>query len=337
MKTLTGCLIVLTVNTLSWAQFGSMPSSNQTQASDSSVPQQKHKKHKKAAVPAGSAVTAASAVKAVLPSNPVINALDDVVLESGFAGQQIRNTADSQTADSQKAGNPPLANPTSANLPLVNPTSANPTLRAWAAGMLIQSSPLDVGLSGGIASFRAGSVTDVAPEVALRIMPFDTSRWGWELGGILPHGVSGALDSTNQTQGTTAYDARLSSCYEIHAAGIHSLPHGDQNWAVPEIGLGLSFLHVSNDLHNQTPVSWTYQFGGQTYTYNSQIAQSATDERWSVSPFVRLGVVLFPQSLVSLRVGMAYIDYANTAKGLAQTFDLGLQGVMLEELVQVRL
>ena len=129
-------------------------------------------------------------------ANPgsVGNALDDVVLaeatadshNSGFASQQIRNTADSHTA-----GNPALANPTSANPVLVNPKSANPlsvnppipppTLRAWAAGMLVQSSPLDVALLGGVQTFRSV----VSPVVALRVQ-HPQSLWSFEAGAGTP-------------------------------------------------------------------------------------------------------------------------------------------------------
>ena len=56
MKPLPGCLIVLALNGISWADFGPMPSSNQAQVSDSSVPRHKHKKHT-----AGASVTVAPA------------------------------------------------------------------------------------------------------------------------------------------------------------------------------------------------------------------------------------------------------------------------------------
>jgi len=343
MKTLTGCLMVLTLYSPGWAAFGSLPG-DQTQPPDSSVSEHKHKKHKAAAsatagkaqpaitaAPAaqGAQALAVAAVKAVIPSNPLVNALDDIVLKEALApavstGQAAPGT-ETSAQGSQALG---ARNPA--------PGASSPTLRAWAAGMLVQSTRLDVSLSAGLGTFRAGGQTDLAPEVALRVMPYDPSRWGWELGSLLPHRLSGG-PAVNETEGATAYNADLWSYYEIHAAGIHSLPHGNQTWAVPEVGLGLSFVHARDDLHSQTPASYTFQSGGETYTQNYLIGQGATDERWSVSPLVRLGIVMFPQSLVSFRLDAAYVNYANTAKGLGQTFDLGLSGVMVEEMVQMRL
>src|SRR5439155_258606 len=102
------------------------------------------------------------------------------------------------------------------------------------------------------------------------------------------HEVSGAFDTASQTQPSTVYRSRLSSFYEIHAAAIHALPHGNQPWAVPEVALGLSFLHAVNDIRSLTSSGGSFPR-----------PQSASDRRWSVSPLVRVGVVLFPQSLIS--------------------------------------
>ena len=221
-----------------------------------------------------------------------------------FASRQIRNTADSQTAGTPPLANPTLANPSSVNPPSANPPSVNPpfpppTLRAWAAGMLVQSSPLDVGFSGGMAMLRVGGQTDASPAVAVRLgtqsSELRDQRWGLEIGSILPHGVSGGFNAVNQPQGSTVYDAHLDSFFEVHTAAIHALPHGNEEWAIPEIGLGLSFMNAINRIHSATTYSGVYSFSnGQQTAYSYQIQQTATDRRWSVSPLVRLGVVFFP-------------------------------------------
>ena len=48
-------------------------------------------------------------------------------------------------------------------------------------------------------------------------------------------------------------------------------------------------------------------------------------------------VVAFPDRLVSARVGVAYIGYANTAHAVGQSFDLGLSGWMINSVLEVRL
>jgi len=101
--------------------------------------------------------------------------------------------------------------------------------------------------------------------------------------------------------------------------------------------MGLSFLDAANRIKSLTTVNSSYSYNGQTVPYSYQITQTSTDRIWSVSPLVRVGVVLFPQSLFSLRLDAVYVSYANTAKGLGQTFDLGLSGLMVEELLQIRL
>ena len=99
----------------------------------------------------------------------------------------------------------------------------------------------------------------------------------------------------------------------------------------------MSFLDAVNHVQSVTTITGSYPLNGQMIPYAYQLQQTATDRRWSVSPLVRLGVVLFPKSLFSLSLGAAYVNYANTAKGLSQTFDLGLSGVMVEETLMVRL
>jgi hypothetical protein len=309
------------------------------------------------AVPAGTAASAIAAVSAVMPA-PVRTALDEAVMETNALSPLLNVPSPSASVPSA----PPSPE---------KGEGESQTLRGLFGQWVKSDEPtFDPEVSGGVAMMRVGGQTNTAPEIALRFkpsppaplpaegegMPAATdsslmrasprSSWGgqrpgegWalEIAGILPHQVSGAFDTASQSVGSTAYQAQLSSFYEIHVAGVHALPGGNQDWAVPEIGLGLSLTHMTDNIQSVTPATYSFQSGGQTYTYTDNVWQEGTAEIWSLSPYLHLGVVLFPKSLLSIRLGVAYAGYSNTAHGLGQTFDLGLTGVTFEEMLQLRL
>jgi hypothetical protein len=213
--------------------------------------------------------------------------------------------------------------------------SSPPTLRAWIAGQLIQSSPLDVSLSGGIQTFR--SIT--SPAVALRIQR-PGSPWFVEAGAAIPEYAGGDFQLQQETIDSTLYSAHVHSFYEVHLTANYELPHDHEEWIVPDVGFGVSMLSVSDQISTLTP--YTLMVGGTPYTYQWYSSYGTTN--YSFSPLFRLGVTLFPAGMVSIRSDIAYIGYANTASAAGaglpagrQVFDLGFSGVMYRALVQVRL
>lgn len=65
--------------------------------------------------------------------------------------------------------------------------------------------------------------------------------------------------------------------------------------------------------------------------------RSYQDGKFAFSPLFRVGVVLSPGSLVSVRVDAAYVGYGNAPSAAGQTFNLGFSGVMYRMALQVRL
>jgi hypothetical protein len=194
--------------------------------------------------------------------------------------------------------------------------------------MLIQSSPLDVALLGGVQTFRSVA----SPVVALRVQ-HPGNPWSFEAGAAIPEDVGGNFSRLEKTIGTTHYTARVRSFYEVHLSGNRELPHGEQRCVVPDAGFGVSMLHVSNQI--DTATTYTWQYSGGTYTY--QLFQTHQDNKFVFSPLFRVGVALFPDRLISFRSDVAYVGYANTATAAGQTFDLGFSGFMFRALLHVRL
>ena len=112
-------------------------------------------------------------------------------------------------------------------------------------------------------------------------------------------------------------------------------------------------LHVTNQIDTST--TYTYSYSGWTSTY--QWCRSYQDNKFAFSPLFRVGMTLFPARLISFRSDVAYVGYGNAATAphpvdsgggtgspgtqgapaAGQTFDLRLSGLMVRELVQVRL
>ena len=211
-------------------------------------------------------------------------------------------------------------------------TAELPTLRRvvgrWlAAG---SGSAWTAQVEGGTAWFGVGAHMDGAPEMGVRVTPssgFATfsqgekayssasavgvgplplgrgkgeGPWSFEVGSILPHELSAGFESVAQAAGNGEFNARVKSSYEVHAAAIYALPHGEQNWAAPELGLGVSMLEVVDQVYGTFTYSGSFQSGGGSYPYSYQETQTQNVTRYSFCPLARLGVTLFPRSLVSV-------------------------------------
>ena len=59
--------------------------------------------------------------------------------------------------------------------------------------------------------------------------------------------------------------------------------------------------------------------------------------RYAFSPLFKLGLALFPDHVISARIEAAYVGYGNAPTAQGQTFDLGLSGLEITSLLQVRL
>jgi len=334
MKHLTGCLIVLILNTVCWADFGSAPSNS------SQTPQHKHKNHaievttaSVASPPAplpteeggpdakrsgmGEATSAViaplkQAVDIVAPA-PVRTVLDEVVLEAN-ALSPLTPTLSPQEGRGREAP--------------AGEGSNLPTLRAWAAGMLIRSSPLDVSFLGGVQVFR--SVVSAAVGVWIK-RPGDL--WSVEIGAATPTEPAMSFHTEQASVDGTSFNSRVKSFYEVHVTANRDFPLTNQTWIVPDAQFGVSMKEISNEVDIVTPYS--YSFGGTTYYYNGYASHG--QDNYAFSPLFRLGFTLFPDHLISFRSDVAYIGYANTVTASRQTFNLGFSGVMFRELLQIRL
>jgi len=89
---------------------------------------------------------------------------------------------------------------------------------------------------------------------------------------------------------STQHYANVDSIYELHAAGIYTLPHGSRNWVVPEAGFGVSMIHIRNRV--QSLITGTEQVDGMTIPFQEYSLTS--QQRYSWSPLVRLGCASVP-------------------------------------------
>src|SRR5205807_7027313 len=190
-----------------------------------------------------------------------------------------------------------------------------PRLRATVGRWLINSPYQgDFAISGGEELFHVGSQTDTAPAIALRLVPCSEFRvsgsdskletrnskletgcspWSLEAGAVLPHEVSGGLQTAGRSLNQTIFSAHVASYYEVHLAAVRALHHGPQNWIVPEAGFGVSMLHVVDHIDVVTTYNASYQVNGITYPYTYYYRQGYDPDKYVFSPLFRLGLAFF--------------------------------------------
>ena len=216
-------------------------------------------------------------------------------------------------------------------------TPPAPTLRQKLGLYLLESqAPWDVSLQGGTQMLRVRSDNVIAPAVGLRLtrpaatLPPDVwgegrgeAPWSLEVGAVIPQNTPGNLESISEVINNSIYTSRVNSIYEVHITANYTLPHGNQSWAAPDAGFGVSMLHVTDQI-DTVPI-----FNGTPQTYDPG--------NYSFSPLFRIGLTLFPEHLLSIRLDAAYVGYGNTVTSAGQTFDLGISGLMAREMLQMRL
>jgi outer membrane protein W len=165
--------------------------------------------------------------------------------------------------------------------------------------------------------------TESAEALAVRYLlsPRET-RWGSfsvELGGQLPQDTSGSF---RQRQGSF-YQASVDSISEADFSLVDEFSVDPDRVIAPYLGLGLSVARITDRFDIQPPpVPAT---GPSLFRTTS----------WS--PFVTLGLRIFPASIFSLRLDVSFVDFANAFDAQGQHIDLRLSGWMLRPMIQVRL
>jgi hypothetical protein len=203
----------------------------------------------------------------------------------------------------------------------------------------------DLRLGGGFQLLQVGPTTDSAPGVSV-VYQHPRSPWSVEIGAMLPHDAPAGLQRVEQTQpldsvlglplnnGSGAIEARIAKFWEAHLAGSYRLPHGRQSWVVPDLGLGISLLELTNQIHtNVTGTVSSGPFAGLAFAGgfdNSEVV-------YSLSPTARAGLTFFEAAPLNLRADASYAAYANTFKSGDQLYDLGFSGWMVRVLLQLRL
>jgi len=192
--------------------------------------------------------------------------------------------------------------------------------------------PLDVELLGGGQMLIAEGHALSQPAVGIGIHSA-ASPWSYEIASSIPQTLTGAFRNASVVIDGTTYSARIKSMFELHIAADYSPTFADAGWFVPHAGFGVSMMRIHNTVTSAGTAS--YQYNGQTYTY--QTGGPVDDPvNYSFSPLFRLGFVLFPEHLVSLRFDAAYVGYANTVGAGVPTFNLGFSGWLLQPMLQIR-
>jgi len=183
--------------------------------------------------------------------------------------------------------------------------------------------PLDVLAGAAILKSNVG--------VALALRGPLVSNVRWELGGILPHFVSGyANDQVVAVAGanTETDSAEVHQFGEAHAVGLYPL------WQRPrearqlgytlDAGAGISIAFVDDYINDQVTGVKNYQ----TLYHNNEV---------KVGPRIQLGGAVSLSERLSLRLDLAWVDYGNNSGLNTHTFDLGFGGVVISPMLQVRI
>ncbi len=147
--------------------------------------------------------------------------------------------------------------------------------------------------------------------------------WAIELGGSFPHDVSGDWRSLQQVINGNTFTVWLASIAEAHIAAHWEVPHGQQEIVVPDLGFGVSALHIHDKIHIESPLNFV-------------IFQTIEESKTSFSPLFQCGLHFFPEHRISLSFDAAYVSYANVPS-YGASFDLGLTGWLLRPMLQIRI
>lgn len=180
----------------------------------------------------------------------------------------------------------------------------------------------------GIERIQGNRHSDIHIAGGLRIALTDEKglpfRWSWEVWANPPHETSGNFQNADPTIQGTLYRTRVLSLAEWQLSAHYQLPHGAQNWIIPELGFGVSMAQVQSEV--------------KVFSDTGTLLEVAPRARnTSFSPLFQMGVTLLAHQLVSLRFDAAYVSYANTFTSGNNLFDLGFSGWLLRPMAQVRI
>jgi hypothetical protein len=152
-----------------------------------------------------------------------------------------------------------------------------------------------------------------------------------ELGGVMPHQVSGyAADSSVSVVPpmTVSDSARVRTFGEVHALVLYPLiqrPRADGHPGVTvDAGAGISLAFVANEIDEQLTEGVSY-----LTPYHDHGAQ--------VGPRLQLGAACALTERWSIRLDVAWVDYANDYPYGTHTYHLGFSGFLINPMLEVRL
>jgi hypothetical protein len=199
------------------------------------------------------------------------------------------------------------------------PTSSAPASSSWN----LRDTSLDVLTGAAIFKNQVG--------IALAIRGPLICDLSWEVGGILPHPVSGyASDSaTSVAPPFIATDnARVRSFGETHVVALYPLFQTPRSPGRPGVtvdaGAGISIGFIQNEIDEQLTGGGSPQFFADT------------DNKVRLSPRLQLGVAFAFTDRLSIRLDAEWVDYANNDSAGVTNFNLGFRGIIISPVLQVR-
>jgi hypothetical protein len=168
--------------------------------------------------------------------------------------------------------------------------------------------------------------------IALAVRGPLVNDFRWEVGGILPHQVSGyASDGAVSVAppSTESASLRVRSFGEAHVVALYPLfekprSSGTPGWTL-DAGAGISLAFVDNVIDQQVT-------NGQFSSANSYPTNKAR-----IGPRLQLGVAAALTDRISVRLDIAWVDYANRDSFGAHNFNLNFSGFLINPMLQVRL
>src|SRR5258708_6755838 len=148
-----------------------------------------------------------------------------------------------------------------------------------------------------------------------------------EVGGVLPHPVSGyASDSvgTMSSPFNDSYTARVQSFAETHLALLYPLVQTPR--LMLDGGAGISIALVDDHTDHLTASRFA-------------VPQTISTDHHKVlpAPLVLVGVRATLTERLSVRVEASYVHYANQDSVNAQSFELSVSGFLINPMLQIRL
>ncbi|HVO32832.1 MAG TPA: hypothetical protein VMU17_02885 [Elusimicrobiota bacterium] len=136
----------------------------------------------------------------------------------------------------------------------------------------------------------------ISDEPSWHIGPFPLSLYV-EAGGMVPGGVSAFSRRSGMFNDGSSYTTDLRMLNQFQFALVDELPHGNQSWVIPEIGVGAS----------RTTTRMTYS------VYNSQVVFAdygyGEGDKVSWNPYFQGGLHFFPDHFLSFMLEGSYIAF----------------------------